>query len=112
MGWSSRSCRRPRETGQRNKKERISTPASNRAAISRSVPLAIVWTDLPLGLSRPREASMRSVCTGRGNTRPRPVAADRAVDPPVVKLILRSPSMKAYLPVGPIAHFCWPRRTL
>jgi hypothetical protein len=69
-------------------------------------------SDLPLGLSRPREASMRSVCTGWGNTRPRPVAADRAVDPPVVKLILRSPSMKAYLPVGPIAHFCWPRRTL
>jgi hypothetical protein len=56
---------------------------------------------------------MRSVCTRRGNTRPRPVTADQAVDTPVLKLILPGLSMKARLPGWPLrALLCWPRRAL
>ena len=56
---------------------------------------------------------MRPVCTRRGNTRPRPVTANQAVDTPVLKLILPGLSMKARLPGWPLrALLCWPRRAL
>ena len=58
---------------------------------------------MPSSVSRPSEALMQSVRTGRRNTRPRPVAADRAVEfahcaPPYHQPFLEG------------CFLCWPHR--
>jgi hypothetical protein len=102
-----KSCRRPRETGRPNKKERLSTPASKCAAIIRFVPLVIV---LIRSAARPKPSPRSIDAIGlhqTGNTRPYPVTADQAVNPPVVKPFTAffSPSDEGLLPR-------WPRRAL